>query len=123
MKAWGSYEVGMTGAKAAAESEDAMYFLEVYGRKTLRLGEPQKLTPMRGERNYLVYIPLGVGVVIPPWNFPCAIMAGLGGAWRVTGGTGGLEAAGGWCCLWAKGLVWLFLVGWAGDGVDGLARR
>src|SRR5258708_5238562 len=87
MKAWGSYEVGMTGAKAAAESEDAMYFLEVYGRKTLRLGEPQKLTPMRGERNYLVYIPLGVGVVVPPWNFPCAIMAGIVVASLVTGNT------------------------------------
>ena len=24
-----------------------------------------------------MYIPLGVGAVIPPWNFPCAIMAGM----------------------------------------------
>src|SRR5260370_19327131 len=51
----------------------------------LRLAEPQKLTPMRGERNYLVYIPLGVGVVIPPWNFPSAIMAGITVASLVTG--------------------------------------
>src|SRR5438046_8902116 len=53
----------------------------------LRLGEPQKLTPMRGERNYLVYIPLGVGVIIPPWNFPCAIMSGVTVASLVTGNT------------------------------------
>jgi 1-pyrroline-5-carboxylate dehydrogenase len=42
---------------------------------------------MRGERNYLVYIPLGVGVVVPPWNFPCAIMAGIVVASLVTGNT------------------------------------
>src|ERR1700740_1795405 len=60
----------------------------------LRLAEPQKLTPMRGERNYLVYIPLGVGAVIPPWNFPCAIMAGLCAAALVTGNNCVLKPAG-----------------------------
>src|SRR5258706_9321267 len=60
----------------------------------LRLAEPQKLTPMRGERNYLVYIPLGVGAIIPPWNFPCAIMAGLVAASLVTGNTVVLKPAG-----------------------------
>src|SRR2546425_4979372 len=59
----------------------------------LGLGEPQKLIPMRGERNYLVYIPLGVGVIIPPWNFPCAIMAGLVVASLVTGNTVVLKPA------------------------------
>src|SRR5262249_45758380 len=34
-------------------------------------------TPVPGEKNQLVYIPLGVGAVIPPWNFPLAIMAGM----------------------------------------------
>src|SRR5207245_8324331 len=68
-------------------------FLEFYGREMLRLGEPQKLTPVRGERNYLVYIPLGVGVIIPPWNFPCAIMAGLVAASLVTGNTVVLKPA------------------------------
>src|SRR5260370_17082980 len=48
---------------------------------------------MRGERNYLVYIPLGVGVVIPPWNFPCAIMAGMTAASLVTGNTVVLKPA------------------------------
>src|SRR6202158_1749780 len=75
------YEVGKTGAKAAADIAETTDSLEFYGREMLRWGEPQKLTPMRGERNYLVYIPLGVGAVIPPWNFPMAIMAG-----RVVGG-------------------------------------
>jgi 1-pyrroline-5-carboxylate dehydrogenase len=59
----------------------------------LRLSEPQKLTPMPGERNYLTYIPLGVGAIIPPWNFPCAIMAGLVVSSLVTGNTVVLKPA------------------------------
>src|SRR3989442_2211260 len=81
------YEVGKTWVEADADIAETIDFLEFYGREMLRLGEPQKLTPMRGERNYLVYIPLGVGVVIPPWNFPCAVMAGLVAASLVTGNT------------------------------------
>ena len=38
--------------------------------KCCDLQVPQQVVPMKGEKNYLVYIPLGVGVVIPPWNFP-----------------------------------------------------
>jgi len=41
----------------------------------LRYAAPQPLTQMAGEDNHLKYIPLGVGAVIPPWNFPLAIMA------------------------------------------------
>ncbi len=40
-----------------------------------------------GEKGKLVYIPLGVGVVIPPWNFPLAILAGMTSAAVVTGNT------------------------------------
>src|SRR3979411_3202847 len=81
------YEVGKTWVEADADIAETIDFLEFYGREMLRLGEPQKLTPMRGERNYLVYIPLGVGAIIPPWNFPAAIMAGLTVASIVTGNT------------------------------------
>ncbi len=87
------YEVGKTWPEADADIAETIDFLEYYGREMLRLGEPQKLIPMRGERNYLVYIPLGVGVVIPPWNFPCAIMAGLVCASLVTGNTVVLKPA------------------------------
>src|SRR5437588_11176302 len=73
--------------EADADIAETIDFCEFYGREMLRLAEPQKLTPMRGERNYLVYIPLGVGVVVPPWNFPSAIMAGLVVASLVTGNT------------------------------------
>jgi 1-pyrroline-5-carboxylate dehydrogenase len=88
------YEVGKTWPEADADIAETIDFLEFYGREMLRLAEPQKLTPMRGERNYLVYIPLGVGAIIPPWNFPCAIMAGLVAASLVTGNTVVLKPAG-----------------------------
>ena len=87
------YEVGKTWPEADADIAETIDFLEFYGREMLRLAEPQKLTPQRGERNYLVYIPLGVGVIIPPWNFPCAIMAGLVAAALVTGNTVVLKPA------------------------------
>jgi 1-pyrroline-5-carboxylate dehydrogenase len=35
----------------------------------------------------LRYVPLGVGAVIPPWNFPLAIMAGMTAAAIVCGNT------------------------------------
>src|SRR5207247_9688628 len=70
------YAVGKTWVEADADIAETIDFLEFYGREMLRLGEPQKLVPMRGERNYLMYIPLGVGVIIPPLSFPCALLAG-----------------------------------------------
>ena len=87
------YEVGKTWFEAEADIAETIDFCEFYGREMLRLGEHQKLTPMKGERNYLVYIPLGVGAIIPPWNFPCAIMAGLLVASLVTGNTVVLKPA------------------------------
>jgi len=87
------YEVGKTWVEADADIAETIDFCEFYGREMLRFGEPQKLTPMKGEKNYLVYIPLGVGAIIPPWNFPCAIMAGLVAASLVTGNTVVLKPA------------------------------
>jgi 1-pyrroline-5-carboxylate dehydrogenase len=88
------HEAGKSWAEADADTAETIDFCEFYGREMLRLAEPQKLTPMRGEKNYLVYIPLGVGVVIPPWNFPAAIMAGMTVASLVTGNTVVLKPAG-----------------------------
>ena len=85
------YEVGKTWPEADADIAETIDFCEFYGREMLRLGGPQPVTPMKGEKNYLVYIPLGVGAVIPPWNFPCAIMAGMTLAAIVTGNTVALK--------------------------------
>jgi 1-pyrroline-5-carboxylate dehydrogenase len=62
-------------------------FLEFYGREAIRYAEPCGVTPFPGESQEVRYIPLGVGLVIPPWNFPCAIMAGMTTAAAVTGNT------------------------------------
>jgi len=105
------YEVGKTWPEADADIAETIDFLEFYGREMLRLAEPQKLTPMRGERNYLVYIPLGVGAIIPPWNFPCAIMAGLVAASLVTGNTVVLKPAGDSPAIAAQFVEILFAAG------------
>jgi 1-pyrroline-5-carboxylate dehydrogenase len=82
-----AYEVGKTWPEADADTAEAIDFCEFYSREMLRLGQPQPLTPVPGEKNYLRYIPLGVGVVIPPWNFPLAILAGMTLASIVAGNT------------------------------------
>ncbi|HET9392996.1 MAG TPA: L-glutamate gamma-semialdehyde dehydrogenase [Candidatus Rubrimentiphilum sp.] len=81
------YEVGKSWVEADADTAEAIDFLEFYGREALRYAQPQPLTPIPGEKNELVYVPLGVGVVIPPWNFAFAIMAGMASAAIVTGNT------------------------------------
>ncbi|MGA8269230.1 MAG: aldehyde dehydrogenase family protein, partial [Candidatus Acidiferrales bacterium] len=76
LDAWLVYEIGKTWPEADADIAELIDFCEYYGREAERLATPQPLTPMRGEKNYMRYIPLGVGVVIPPWNFAAAIMGG-----------------------------------------------
>lgn len=85
--AWMVYEVGKTWAEADADVAEAIDFAEYYAREMLRFAKPQPLVPVPGERNSLRYVPLGVGVVIPPWNFPLAIMAGMTLASIVAGNT------------------------------------
>jgi 1-pyrroline-5-carboxylate dehydrogenase len=80
-------EVGKTPIEADADTAEAIDFLEFYAREALRLAHPPALVPIPGEQNRLEYIPLGVGVVIPPWNFAFAIMAGMTTAALVCGNT------------------------------------
>ena len=85
--AWLAYEVGKNWAEADAEVAEAIDFLEYYAREAVRLAEPQPPVQMTGERDAFVYIPLGPGVVLPPWNFPLAILAGMTAAAVVCGNT------------------------------------
>jgi 1-pyrroline-5-carboxylate dehydrogenase len=85
--AWLTYEVGKNWAEADADVGETIDFLEFYGREALRLDEATTPIQFPGERNQLRYIPLGVGAVIPPWNFPFAIMAGMTTAAIVCGNT------------------------------------
>ncbi len=87
LNAWMIYEVGKSWAEADGDTAEAIDFLEFYAREMLRLADEQPITHIEGEDNQLVYIPLGVCAVIPPWNFPCAIMAGMTSAAFVAGNT------------------------------------
>ncbi len=80
-------EVGKSWIEADADTAEAIDFLEFYGREAIRYAQPPPLTPVPGEDNRLTYIPLGVGIVIPPWNFAFAIMAGMTTAAIVAGNT------------------------------------
>ena len=85
--AWMVYEVGKNWAEADADIAETIDFAEFYAREALRLAKSQTPVQLPGEQDTLSYIPLGVGAVIPPWNFPCAIMAGMTMAAIVTGNT------------------------------------
>ena len=85
--AWLTYEVGKNWAEADADVGETIDFLEFYAREALRLAEAKPPIQLPDERDELHYIPLGVGAVIPPWNFPFAIMAGMTLASIVSGNT------------------------------------
>jgi 1-pyrroline-5-carboxylate dehydrogenase len=85
--AWMVYEVGKNWAEADADVAETIDFAEYYARQALRLSEIQPEVQLAGEQDTLMYIPLGVGAVIPPWNFPSAIMAGMTMASIVCGNT------------------------------------
>ncbi len=80
-------EVGKSWPEADGDVAEAIDFMEYYAREMLRYAEKQPIVPVAGEDNEVVYIPLGVGAVIPPWNFACAIMVGMTTAAVVSGNT------------------------------------
>jgi 1-pyrroline-5-carboxylate dehydrogenase len=80
-------EEGKSWAEADGDTAEAIDFSEFYAREMERLSQPQPLTPYPGEKNQLEYLPLGVCAVIPPWNFPLAILTGMTTAALVTGNT------------------------------------
>jgi 1-pyrroline-5-carboxylate dehydrogenase len=85
--AWLTLEVGKNWAEADADVGETIDFLEFYARQALHLDAATTPIQYPGERNFLRYVPLGVGAVIPPWNFPLAIMAGMTAASIVSGNT------------------------------------
>jgi 1-pyrroline-5-carboxylate dehydrogenase len=85
--AWLVFEVSKNWGEADADIAETIDFCEYYSREALRLAKTELPVQMAGERDTLFYIPLGVGAVIPPWNFPCAIMAGMTLASIVSGNT------------------------------------
>ncbi|XSG75134.1 L-glutamate gamma-semialdehyde dehydrogenase [Herpetosiphon llansteffanensis] len=91
--AWLVYEVSKSWAEADADVAEAIDFMEYYGRQAIKFGGPQPVVAYNGEENELRYIPLGVTVVIPPWNFALAIMVGMTTAAIAAGNTVVLKPA------------------------------
>ncbi len=84
--AWMVYEVGKSWAEADGDTAEAIDFCDYYARQALRCGEGLEVV-QTADHNEAFYIPLGVGAVIAPWNFPLAILCGMTAAAIVTGNT------------------------------------
>lgn len=80
-------EVGQSWAEADAQTAEAIDFCEWYGREMIRLAQPWELYRPPGTDNETFYIPMGVGLILPPWNFPLAILVGMTTSAIVTGNT------------------------------------
>jgi 1-pyrroline-5-carboxylate dehydrogenase len=85
--AWLVYEAGKTWIEAEADVSEAIDFCDYYARHVLRFASPDPVVQLPGEKDEMVYLPLGVGIVIPPWNFPAAILIGMATAALVAGNT------------------------------------
>jgi len=85
--AWLVSEAGKTWPEADADTAEAIDFCEYYARQMQRLSRPDPVVQLPGEKDELLYLPLGVGVIVPPWNFPLAILVGMTTAALVAGNT------------------------------------
>ena len=87
--AWIIKEGGKPWKEADADIAEGIDFLEYYGRQMLEIdsGKGLDIVSRPIENNRFSYIPLGAGVVISPWNFLFAIMAGTAVSPMVTGNT------------------------------------
>lgn len=80
-------EGGKPWNEADGDVAEGIDFLEYYGRQMIELKNGAYVESRPIEANRFDYIPLGVGVVISPWNFLFAIMAGTTVAAMVSGNT------------------------------------
>jgi 1-pyrroline-5-carboxylate dehydrogenase len=77
LSAWMTVEASKNYAEAEADTAEAIDFVDYYARQSLQLDGPLPTVAYPGEDNTSFLIPMGVGVVIPPWNFPLAILTGM----------------------------------------------
>jgi 1-pyrroline-5-carboxylate dehydrogenase len=81
------FEVGKTREEADGEVAEVADLLRWYAHQMLRLDPPQQLTAVEGEETSFFYLPLGVGAIVSPWNFPLALTCGMMSAAVVAGNT------------------------------------
>ncbi len=75
--AWQTFEAGKNWAEAEADVAEAIDFCRYYAHQALVMDEPVAVYDYPGETNESWLQPIGAGVVIPPWNFPLAILVGM----------------------------------------------
>jgi RHH-type proline utilization regulon transcriptional repressor/proline dehydrogenase/delta 1-pyrroline-5-carboxylate dehydrogenase len=71
------FEAGKPWVEADGDISEAVDFCRYYAVEMRKLGKPAVTQSVPGERCVQTWTPRGVGVVIAPWNFPLAILAGL----------------------------------------------
>jgi 1-pyrroline-5-carboxylate dehydrogenase len=94
LEAWLVFEVGKNYGEADADIAELIDFCNMYALEALRLDQAKTVVQLPGEHDQFRYIPLGVGAVISPWNFPAAIMGGMTLASVVSGNTVVLKPSG-----------------------------
>jgi 1-pyrroline-5-carboxylate dehydrogenase len=70
-------EASKNWLEADADVAEAIDFCEYYARQAMDIAQPRPTYPYPGESNQSWLQPLGAGLVISPWNFPLAIVAGM----------------------------------------------
>ena len=85
LAAWQVFEQGKNWREADADVAEAIDYLRYYAREMAQLDGWQPTQCFPGETNHLHYEPRGVAVIIAPWNFPLAILAGMTAAALVAG--------------------------------------
>lgn len=79
-------KAGKSWTEADADVTEAIDYLRYYALEARHL-EQAPAWPVAGEDNTQVYAPRGVAVILPPWNFPLAILTGMLSAAIVGGNT------------------------------------
>ncbi len=80
-------EVGKPWREADGDVAEGVDFCRYYARRALTELSPRAQGSVLGEQNTLSFEGRGVCVVIAPWNFPLAILAGMAAAALVAGNT------------------------------------
>lgn len=87
LAAWMTFEAGKNYVEAEADTAEAIDFADYYAREALKLAKPIHQYDYPGEENSSFLLAIGAGVVIPPWNFPLAILCGMAVGPVVVGNT------------------------------------
>lgn len=78
INAWMISEAGKNYLEADADTCEAIDFIEYYAHEALRIDDGMDvLEETWGDHNRTIYMPIGAGVSISPWNFPFAIFVGM----------------------------------------------